>query len=127
MIDGTDISDYTLDGLREQIGFVLQDTILFYGSIRDNITYGRPGATDEEIIEAAKMANADEFIAKMPHGYDTFGGGKGELHFQAASGNVSELPVQWYVIHQFLFLMNQQLRLTLNRKVVMEALGEINE
>ena len=77
LIDGTDIADFTLDGLREQIGFVLQDTILFYGSVIENIAYGRPDATIEEIIEAAKLANADEFISKMPHGYDTLVGERG--------------------------------------------------
>jgi ABC-type multidrug transport system fused ATPase/permease subunit len=77
LIDGTDISDFTLDGLRNQLGFVLQDTILFYGSVLENIAYGRPDATEEEIIEAAKMANADEFIMKMPHGYNTLVGERG--------------------------------------------------
>ncbi|MBI2731659.1 MAG: ABC transporter ATP-binding protein, partial [Sphingobacteriales bacterium] len=76
-IDGNDITDFKLDGLRSQIGFVLQDTVLFYGSIHDNIAYGRPGATEAEIIEAAKMANADEFIVKMPHGYETLVGERG--------------------------------------------------
>lgn len=77
LIDGTDITDFTLDGLRSQIGFVLQDTVLFYGSVRENIAYGRPEATDEEITEAAILANAHEFIEKMPHGYDTLVGERG--------------------------------------------------
>jgi len=77
LIDGTDISDFTLDGLRKQLGFVLQDTILFYGSVRENIAYGRPDASEEEIIEAAKTANAHEFIERMPHGYDTLVGERG--------------------------------------------------
>jgi subfamily B ATP-binding cassette protein MsbA len=76
-MDGTDITDYKLEGLRKQIGFVLQDTVLFYGSIHDNIAYGRPGATDDEIMAAAKMANADEFINRMPHGYETLVGERG--------------------------------------------------
>ena len=77
LIDGTEITDFTLDGLRSQIGFVLQDTVLFYGSVRENIAYGRPEATDEEITEAAILANAHEFIEKMPHGYDTLVGERG--------------------------------------------------
>ena len=77
LIDGTDISDFTLDGLRRQLGFVLQDTVLFYGSVQENIAYGRPDATEEEIIEAAKLANAHEFIARMPHGYNTLVGERG--------------------------------------------------
>jgi len=77
LIDGTDISEFKVDGLREQIGFVLQDTILFYGSIRENIAYGRPDATEEEIIEAARLANATEFIEKMLYGFDTLVGERG--------------------------------------------------
>ncbi|ULQ53744.1 ABC transporter ATP-binding protein [Flavihumibacter fluvii] len=77
MIDGNDIRDYKLEGLRNQIGFVLQDTMLFYGTIRENIAYGKPSATEQEIITAAKLANADEFIQKMPLGYDTMIGERG--------------------------------------------------
>ena len=77
LIDGTDITDYDLEALRKQVGFVLQDTLLFYGSIADNIAYGKPAATKEEIINAAKLANAEEFILKMPHGYDTLVGERG--------------------------------------------------
>ena len=76
-IDGVDIREYKLDPLRSQIGFVLQDTVLFRGTIRDNIAYGRPGATQKEIEEAAQLANADEFISRMPHGYDTVVGERG--------------------------------------------------
>ena len=76
-IDGIKLSDYSLEGLRRQIGFVLQDTMLFFGSVRDNIAYGRPGANDEEIIEAAKLANADDFIMKLPKGYNTMIGERG--------------------------------------------------
>ena len=77
LIDDIDITDYDLDGLRKQVGFVLQDTLLFYGSIADNIAYGKPEATKEEIINAARLANAEEFILKMPHGYDTLVGERG--------------------------------------------------
>jgi ABC-type multidrug transport system fused ATPase/permease subunit len=76
-IDGTDVRNYTLEGLRNQIGYVLQETVLFQGSIRDNIAYGRAGATEEQVKEAARLADADEFIAKMPHGYDTVVGERG--------------------------------------------------
>jgi len=77
-IDGVDIRDYKCHALRDQIGYVLQETVLFAGSVRDNIAYGREGVTQEEILEAAKLANADEFIARMPHGYDTMVGERGE-------------------------------------------------
>jgi ABC-type multidrug transport system fused ATPase/permease subunit len=76
-IDGTDIRDYKVQGLRSKIGFVLQDTVLFRGTIRENIAYGRPGATFDEIIEAARLANADEFIDQMPLGYDAVVGERG--------------------------------------------------
>jgi ABC-type multidrug transport system fused ATPase/permease subunit len=76
-IDGRDVRDYKIQPLRDQIGYVLQDTVLFRGTIRDNIAFGRPKATKEEIVEAAKLANADEFIARMPQGYDTLVGDRG--------------------------------------------------
>jgi ABC-type multidrug transport system fused ATPase/permease subunit len=77
-IDGTDVRDFTLAGLRNQIAYVLQETVLFRGTVADNIAYGRGGATREEIVEAAKLANADEFVAKLPHGYDTMVGDRGD-------------------------------------------------
>jgi ABC-type multidrug transport system fused ATPase/permease subunit len=77
LVDGVDVRDYTKKSLRKQISFVLQDTVLFRGSIRDNIAYGRPGATEEEIIAAAKLANAHDFIVAMKHGYDSLVGERG--------------------------------------------------
>ncbi len=76
-IDGVDVRDYRLAGLRANIGFVLQDTMLFHGTVLENIAYGRPGATQQEVIAAAKLANADEFIARMPDGYQTMVGERG--------------------------------------------------
>jgi subfamily B ATP-binding cassette protein MsbA len=76
-IDGVDVRDYRLQGIRNHIGFVLQDTVLFSGTIRDNILFGRPDATEEEVVEAAKLANAHEFIVAMPHGYDSPVGERG--------------------------------------------------
>ena len=70
-IDGHDIRDFTLDSLRRQISLELQETLLFRGSVAHNIGYGRDGATREEIVAAAVRANAHEFIARMPDGYDT--------------------------------------------------------
>jgi ABC-type multidrug transport system fused ATPase/permease subunit len=77
-IDGADIRKYKLHPLRDQIGYVLQETVLFAGSVRDNIAYGAKNVTEAQILEAAKLANADEFIARMPHGYDTMIGERGE-------------------------------------------------
>jgi ABC-type multidrug transport system fused ATPase/permease subunit len=76
-IDGQDVRDYKLKSLRDQIGYVLQDTVLFRGTILENIAFGRPDASKEEIIAAAKLANADEFISAMPLGYDTLVGNRG--------------------------------------------------
>jgi ABC-type multidrug transport system fused ATPase/permease subunit len=76
-IDGRDVRDYKIQPLRDQIGYVLQDTVLFRGTIRENIAFGRPKASREEIEEAAKLANADEFISRMPQGYDTLVGDRG--------------------------------------------------
>lgn len=71
LIDGQDISDVTLKSLRSQMGIMLQDSVIFSGTIRDNIRYGRLDATDEEIRAACKIVGADEFINEMPKGYDT--------------------------------------------------------
>jgi subfamily B ATP-binding cassette protein MsbA len=76
-IDGHDVRDFKLKSLREQIGYVLQDTALFRGTIAENIAFGRPTATREEIIAAAELANAHEFISKMAKGYDTMVGERG--------------------------------------------------
>src|SRR5699024_7519008 len=76
-IDGTDISDVTLSSLRQTIGYVSQDSYLFYGTVRDNIAYGTFDATDEDVLEAAKAAAAHEFIQKLPAGYDTMAGERG--------------------------------------------------
>ncbi|MGB1287939.1 MAG: ABC transporter ATP-binding protein [Aggregatilineales bacterium] len=76
-IDGHDVRDVTRNSLREQIGIVLQDTFLFSDSVMDNIRYGRLGATDEEVIEAAKMVAAHDFIERLPEGYETVLGERG--------------------------------------------------
>jgi subfamily B ATP-binding cassette protein MsbA len=76
-IDGVDVRDMKLSHLRDQIGYVLQDTVLFRGTIAENIAFGRPGASDDEIIAAAKLANAHEFIMQMPGGYRAMVGERG--------------------------------------------------
>ncbi len=77
LIDGKNIKEITLKSLRENIGIVQQDVYLFSGSVLENIAYGKPGATFEEIKAAAKMAGAEEFIEKLPQGYDTYVGERG--------------------------------------------------
>jgi ABC-type multidrug transport system fused ATPase/permease subunit len=76
-LDGQDLKTLTKASLRAQIGMVLQDTLLFSASIRENIGYGREGATDTEIIEAAKRAQAYDFIMAQPQGFDTLVGDRG--------------------------------------------------
>jgi ATP-binding cassette, subfamily B, bacterial len=76
-LDGIDITSIGLDSLRHQISMVLQDVFLFHGTVRENILFGRPGATEEEMIAAARVANAHEFISELPFGYDTLIGERG--------------------------------------------------
>ena len=76
-LDGRDVRGITKKSLRAQIAIVLQDTLLFSTTVRENIAYGRPEATDEQIIEAARRAQADEFIVQMPQGYDSLVGERG--------------------------------------------------
>ncbi len=76
-IDGTDIRDLTLESVRKNIGIVQQDVFLFVGTIRDNILYGKPSATEEEMIEAAKRANIHDYVMTLPNGYDTEIGERG--------------------------------------------------
>ena len=77
LIDGRDIRDFTVKSLRNNIGIVQQDVYLFTGSVMDNIRYGRPDATEAEIVAAAQNANAHEFIMNLPEGYDTNIGQRG--------------------------------------------------
>jgi ABC-type multidrug transport system fused ATPase/permease subunit len=90
LVDGHDIRDVTLKSLRQQIGLVLQETVLFHGTIRENIEYGRPGARVEEIVEAAKMANAHEFISALPEGYETEVGERG---FRLSGGEKQRIAI----------------------------------
>jgi ATP-binding cassette subfamily B protein len=77
LIDGHDVRDVTLKSLRSAIGIVQQDVYMFSGSIRDNIAYGKPDATDEEILRAAKEAGIHDFVSSLPNGYDTYVGERG--------------------------------------------------
>ncbi len=77
LIDGVDVRDVTVESLREAIGIVQQDVYLFGGTVRDNIAYGRAGATQAQIEEAARKANAYDFIMALPNGFDTLVGERG--------------------------------------------------
>src|SRR5213078_2823900 len=76
-VDGIDVRDVTFDSLRRQIGVVFEESFLFSDSVRSNIAYGRPDATDEEIVAAARAAEAHQFILALPEGYDTVVGERG--------------------------------------------------
>ena len=76
-LDGCDLREYTLDSLRSHISIVLQDVFLFYGTVRQNLLFGRPRATEEQMIAASVAANAHEFISELPQGYDTLIGERG--------------------------------------------------
>ena len=77
LVDGQDVSRCTQQSLRRQVAYVPQEALLFHRSIRENIAYGRPNATDEQIREAARLANATEFIDRLPRGFDTMVGERG--------------------------------------------------
>src|SRR5690606_18861426 len=76
-IDGQDVRDVTIDSLRSTIGIVQQDLFLFVATIRDNIAYGKPDATEEEVLRAARAARIHDFIEQLPDGYDTWVGERG--------------------------------------------------
>ena len=96
-VDGTDIRSITRDSLRDNYGMVLQETWLKTGTIRDNITYGKPDASDEEVIEAAKKAHSHSFIKKLPQGYDTI--------ITEDGGNLSQGQKQLLCITRVMLLM----------------------
>ena len=76
-LDGHDLRDYTLDSLRRQVSIVLQDVFLFYGTVRENLLFGRPEAGEAEMVAAARAANAHEFIMELAQGYETLIGERG--------------------------------------------------
>lgn len=125
MIDGADVTEFTLEGLRREIGFVLQDTMLFYGTIRDNIAYGRPDATEKEIIDAAKLANADEFISRLPMGYNTMIGERG---LTLSGGERQRIGIARVVVRNAPILILDEPTASLDtesEKIVIEALERL--
>ena len=89
-VDGIDVRDLDLHELRANISMVLQDVFLFHGTIRENILFGKPDATEAEMLTAAKIANVDEFIAHMPNGYNTFIGERG---FKLSGGQKQRISI----------------------------------
>ena len=95
-IDGVDVRDIAIADLRSQIGIVLQDTYIFNGTIAENISYARPGASTEAVVEAARLANAHDFIVKLPDGYDTLLGKKGK---ELSGGEKQRISIARAILH----------------------------
>jgi ABC-type multidrug transport system fused ATPase/permease subunit len=124
-IDGTDVRDLTINGLRGQIAYVLQETVLFRGSVADNIAYGRGSATRDDIVAAAKLADADEFISRMPQGYDTMVGDRGDT---LSGGQRQRIGIARAVIRDNPILILDEPTAALDtesEKLVMEALQRL--
>jgi ATP-binding cassette subfamily B protein len=127
MIDGEDIRHYKLKSLRRQISFVLQETLLFHAPVWQNIAYGRPEASREEIIRAAKLASADEFIVRMPEGYDTMVGERGVT---LSGGQRQRIAIARAIIREAPILILDEPSSGLDaasEEVVFEALAKLME
>jgi subfamily B ATP-binding cassette protein MsbA len=125
MIDGRDVRDFTLSSLREQISFVLQETILFHAPIWQNIAYGKPEASREEILRAARLANAHEFIERTPEGYDTMVGERGVT---LSGGQRQRIAIARAIIRNSPILILDEPTSGLDassEKLVLEALGRL--
>lgn len=124
-IDGVDVRDFELHALRSQIGYVLQDTVLFRGTVRDNIAFGRTGATHGEIVAAAKLANAHDFISDMPQGYDSAVGERGAT---LSGGQRQRIGIARALIHDSRVLILDEPTAALDAQsehVVMHALQHL--
>jgi len=122
-IDGRDVRDYTLLSLREQVSLVLQDSLLFSGTIRENISFGQPGASDGEIRTAARLANADEFIERMPDGYDSVIAERGKT---LSGGQKQRIEIARAILRDAPILILDEPTSSLDaaaEQAVMEALG----
>ena len=126
-IDGTDIRRYKQKSLREQISFVLQETLLFRATVAQNIAYGKPQASREEIIRAARLANADEFIDRMPDGYETMIGERG---LTLSGGQRQRITIARAIIRNSPILILDEPSAGLDaesEKLVFDALGNLME
>ena len=126
-IDGTDIRKYQQKSLREHISFVLQETLLFRATVAENIAYGKPNATREEIVRAARLANADEFIDRMADGYDTMIGERG---LTLSGGQRQRITIARAIIRDSPILILDEPSAGLDaesEKLVFDALGNLME
>jgi len=124
-VDGYDVRDVKIASLRRQIGIVLQDTFLFSGSVMENIRYGRLDATDGEVVEAAKVANAHQFIARLPQGYDTEVGERGATLSQ---GNRQLLAIARAILQNPRILILDEATSSVDtrtERLIQRALGEL--
>ncbi|MDJ0718435.1 MAG: ABC transporter ATP-binding protein [Prochloraceae cyanobacterium] len=127
LIDGRDLREYKIDSLRQQISIVLQDSVLFSTNIRENIAYGRLGATDREIETAARLANAHDFIMAMPSGYDTVIGERGST---LSGGQRQRIAIARAVLRKAPIVILDEPTVGLdneNERAVSEALEKLTE